>query len=376
MTMTLREMNLRIFQRRPIPHVFFQPRFEPWFDWHRQFESLPPQLQALSLLEAYDLIGASMRTVHYYTGQPDPVVSRYNAEVKISRHQEGDVLKERFDTPFGALYQTHKFTIDRTWRTIEFLAKQPDDLPALRWLLERRSFDFRADHFRQGAAYVGDRGVPQFWVPKSPYFALAQQLMRYEDFIYALADQPRHMEETMAVIDRSYDGLYEQLTSSGLLDILNFGENIAMAYLSPHYFERYVIPWYEKRAGQLRAAGIFTHIHIDGYFRPLLPYLAHLPFDGLEALTPEPQGDVTLEEMAEAMGDKILLDGIPAVLFLNHHRREELEACVETLVRLFHPRLILGISDELPEAGGEESFERMRWVSEWCRNQPQGTGRC
>jgi hypothetical protein len=370
MTMTLREMNLRVFQRKPIPHVFFQPRFEPWFDWHRQFESLPAQLRDLSLLETYDLIGASMRTVHYYTGQPDPVEVTYAEEVKIEQREEDDLLKERFDTPYGPLYQTHKFTIDKTWRTIEFLAKKPEDLPALRWLMAHRSFAFNADSFRQGAAYVGDRGAPQFWVPKSPYFAMAQQLMRYEDFIYALADQPKQIEEIMEIIDLTYDPLYEQLTSSGLLEILNFGENVAMAYLSPRYFEQYVIPWYEKRSGQLRDAGIFTHIHIDGYFRPLLPYLAHLPFDGLEALTPKPQGDVTLEEMAEALGDKILLDGIPAVLFLNHHRREELEACVETLVKLFHPRLILGISDELPEAGGDESFERMRRISEWCRTQP------
>ena len=372
MTMTLKEMNLRVFRREPIPHVFFQPRFEPWFDWHRQFDTLPAELEQLTLLEAYDLIGASMRTVHYYTGQPDPVISHYGDEVHISQRQEGDLLKTRFETPHGPLFQTDRYTVDHTWRTVEFMAKRPDDLPALRWLLQRRTFHFDADAFRQGAAFVGERGIPQFWVPKSPYFALAQQLMRYEDFIFALADQRPSMEELMTVIDASYDALYEQLIDAGLLHILNFGENVAMAYLSLRYFDRHVLPWYEKRAGQLHNGGIFTHIHIDGYFRPLLPYLAHLPFDGLEALTPEPQGDVTLDEMAEAIGDKILLDGIPAVLFLDHHSREELEACVKRLVRLFHPRLVLGISDELPEAGGAESFDRMRWVSEWCRTQPEG----
>ena len=48
--------------------------------------------------------------------------------------------------------------------------------------------------------------------------------------------------------------------------------------------------------------------------------------------------------------------------------RQALEECVERVVELFHPRLVLGISDELPEAGGEETFERMRWVAEWCRS--------
>lgn len=370
MTMTLKEMNLRVFQRKPIPHVFFQPRFEPWFDWHRQFNSLPPEIASYALREAYDLIGASMRTVHYYTGQPDPIRMLYTSDVKISEKRQGDRMYLRFETPHGDLCETQRFTVDRTWRTVEFLAKRPADLPALKWLLERRAFHFDGDAFAQGAAYLGERGIPQFWVPKSPYFALAQQLMRYEDFIYALADQRAAVLEIMDVIDATYDALYEELTSSGVLQILNFGENIAMAYLSRRYFEDYVLPWYVKRSGELRDAGIFTHIHIDGYFRGLLPYLAGLPFDGLEALTPEPQGDVTLEEMAEAMGDKILLDGIPAILFLRHYPREALAACVERIVALFHPRLVLGISDELPEGGDVESFNRLRWVADWCKSRP------
>ncbi len=38
--------------------------------------------------------------------------------------------------------------------------------------------------------------------------------------------------------------------------------------------------------------------------------------DGIEAITPQPQGDVTLEEIKEALSDDMfLLDGIPAILF-------------------------------------------------------------
>jgi len=214
MSMTLKEMNLRVFRGEPLPHVFFQPRFEPWFDWHRQFDSLPEQLEDMSLRDAYDLIGASMRTVHYYTGQPDPIETTYSDEVEIVEEQTGNLLKRCFHTPHGELFEVHKFTVDRTWRRVGFLAKRAEDLPALRWLLERRMFRFSAQKFAIGAEYIGDRGVPQFWVPKSPYLALAQQLMRYEDFVYALADHRQAVEEIMAVIDDSYDQLYEQLTGS------------------------------------------------------------------------------------------------------------------------------------------------------------------
>ena len=372
MTMTFREMNLAVFRGEPLPHVFFQPRFEPWLAWHREFGSLPAAIREMSLPDVYDYVGASMRSVHYYTGQPDPIEAEWAKDVPAVSRKDGDLVRFCYDTPHGTLFQTNRLTVDKTWRVVEFPAKSPDDLPALRWLLQRRIVRFNAEKYRVGKAYVGDRGEGHFWVPKSPYFALGQQWFKYADFIYALADRPREMEDVMRVIDDSYDGLYDQLTACEDVRILNFGENVAMAYLSPRYYEQYVGPWYAKRAGRLRQAGIFTHVHIDGYFRGLLPYLAGMPFDGLEALTPTPQGDVTLEEIRQHIGEKILLDGIPAVLFLDHHSREDLAACVEQLVDLFHPRLVLGISDELPEGGGDEAFHRLQWVADYCRSRRGG----
>jgi len=166
--------------------------------------------------------------------------------------------------------------------------------------------------------------------------------MKLTDFIYALNDVPGDVVEVMKAIDSSYDSLYEQLvTYAGQdnhtpedseetdqycgLKIINFGENIDVHLLSPQYFEEYLIPFYEKRSHQLRRAGIHTHIHIDGSFRPLLKYLADLPVDGLEVLTPFPQGDVSIQEMKEHIGDKVLLDRMPAILFLSYYPRAELQ---------------------------------------------------
>ncbi len=108
-------------------------------------------------------------------------------------------------------------------------------------------------------------------------------------------------------------------------------------------------------------------MHLDGYFKSLLPLLSRMPFDGIEAMTPEPQGDVTLEQMRDHIGDKVVLDGIPAIFFLPHYPEERIQECVARLVEYLHPRLVLGISDELPEGVGEEGVERMRWVAQYCR---------
>jgi len=365
--MTKREMNLRVFSGEPIPHVFFQPRIEPWYAWHTQFGGLPERYADRSLLELYDDLDLSMRYVSYYTGQPDPVHRTHTEEIETERRAEGDGAVIVTHTPHGDLTERLHATVDGTWRTVEFPAKTCEDLKAVVWLLERTSVQFSAENFEQGSRFIGERGVPQFWVPKSPYQALCQQWMKLDDFIYALMDAPGLVEEVMALIDRSYDRLYEQITAYGRIKIINFGENIHEQLLSPQYFEKYLIPWYARRSGQLQDAGMFTHVHIDGYFKNLLPYLANLPFDGIEALTPLPQGDVSLDEMAEHIGDKVLLDGIPAVLFLPTYPERQFRQCVERIVELFHPRLVLGISDELPEGVDELGIDRVRWVSEYCR---------
>jgi hypothetical protein len=68
------------------------------------------------------------------------------------------------------------------------------------------------------------------------------------------------------------------------------------------------------------------------------------------------------------MGAKVLLDGIPGILFLPTYSREELMAVTEEVVVLFHPRLVLGVSDEVPQgAEPEEAAVRIKMVSDWCR---------
>ena len=65
----------------------------------------------------------------------------------------------------------------------------------------------------------------------------------------------------------------------------------------------------------------------------------------------------------------VSVDGIPAVLFLPYYSADELMAAVEQAIRLFYPRLVLGVSDEVPEgAPAESAIEKIRMVSEYCRN--------
>lgn len=361
-------MNHAVFTGDPLPHPFFQPRIEPWFAWHKEFDCMPERYADMTLPQFFDHLGVSMRYVQYYTEQPEPITQGYTPDVVIREKVNGDRKTVIVETPHGELIEEQHLTPDRTWRTHGFPVRGPDDLPKLRWLYAHRVYHFSRENFATGSAFMGERGEPQFWVTRSPYQALALDWMRYTDFVYAMADAPDEMAATMQAIDESYDALYEQIIASGMVRIANFGENLHAHLLPPRYVEGYLLPWYEKRSGQLRDAGIYTHVHLDGAVKGMLPYLKDMPFDGIEALTPEPQGDVTLEEIKAHIGDKIALDLIPAVLFMETYSREQLMETVEKIVALFHPRLVLGVSDEVPEGASEEAILRVKMIAAWCRD--------
>jgi len=367
--MNFREANLKVFSREKIPFVLFQPRIEPWYWWHTNFSTLPERYKNMSLLELFDELNVSMRYVHYYTGQPNPIDVKYAEEVKIvEREEASDEKVIIIETPYGPLTRYIGKTSEGLWRTIKHPVEKKEDFKKLIWLYRNTIFSFSRENFMKGSEFMSFRGYPQFFVPRSPYQCLCLEWMSLENLIYALVDYPELVEDVMKAIDESYDRLYEEIISCKEVKIVNFGENIDEFLLSERYFEKYLIPFYEKRVGQLKKNGIYTYIHMDGHVRNLLKYLKYLPFDGIEALTPQPQGDVSIGEIKEHIGDKILLDGIPAVIFLPTFSEKEFMECVEKIVRLFSPNLILGISDELPQDAPEESIERVKVVSEYCCN--------
>ena len=133
-------------------------------------------------------------------------------------------------------------------------------------------------------------------------------------------------------------------------------------YISPELFKKYVLPTYQRRNELLHKKDKFTNAHWDGDTKSLLPFAKECGLDAIEAITPKPQGDVTLEEMKTALGDDIfLMDGIPAILFDKTYSEELLIETTKKVIELFAPKLILGISDEMSSTG---DISRIKLVGE------------
>ncbi len=106
--------------------------------------------------------------------------------------------------------------------------------------------------------------------------------------------------------------------------------------------------------------GMYATSHWDGFVKQLLPLVRETGLDGLECVTPVPQGDVSLEEMKEGMAGMFLRDGIPAVFFCPWTPLKALEDHVKKLLHAFYPRVILGVSDLVP---ANAAIERVGFVN-------------
>jgi len=352
-----RKAILDIFQKKTPELIPWQPRLYYWYGARAGAESLPARFSGRSLIEVYRELNVSPRyvpeTVNIHMLQLTP------EKMRIKLFTEDDKTITIYETPVGELTEV-KTRVGLEERISEFPCKRVEDLPAFEYVLRDVTYSFLHEEYVRADRLFGDLGVPQIYLlRRSPLQLLMLNLMGIERTIFALHDERAAVERFMKVCEETEDGMYDAILSSPL-KIVNFGENLDSRLVSPELFKTYLLPYYNERIGRLHQAGKFCHIHIDGHLKGFLPFFRELDFDGFEALTASPQGDVEIEEIKEAIGDKVLLDGIPAIMFLPAFPRDELMRFTEKVVDLFSPNLILGVSDELPPPAEIERIEEIR----------------
>ena len=206
--------------------------------------------------------------------------------------------------------------------------------------------------------YWEDLGAPQVFIDRVNIQKLYLELMGVTNAVYALVDYPELVEEYFEVLSKAQFRWFKVYNDSPI-EIINYGDNIHNGTLPPKLFTKYVLSEYKKRSQIWTNKFIFAHW--DGDTKHILKYAEETTLDGIEAITPLPQGDVSLEEMKEHLGEIVLIDGIPAVLFDETFPVEELIIITHKIIDMFAPNLVLGISDEISSTG---NIERVRIVGD------------
>lgn len=340
--------------------IIWQPRIGCWVtDKAFAGEPFPAPFTGMDLYEIYRELDCSARLYEYnacFRRIEHPGVTTESEKLNDTD------TKTIIHTPVGDQVRVLRTTLSN-WHTItvKWEVETEDELKVAAWREENATWAWDQAKYDELQAKVSDLGAPTMFMPRMNVQSLYIEKMGSQRGIYAIYDWPDTARAYFRALNENADRLIDIINSSPI-DIINFGENIHAGTLPPRWFKKYHLPECQRRAERLHAAGKFVHAHWDGDTKPLLPFAKETGLDGIEAITPVPQGDATLEEVKEALGDDMfLLDGIPAIFFDETFSVDTLIACTERIIELFAPKLILGISDEISSTG---DLERIRIVGE------------
>ncbi|NQT94303.1 MAG: hypothetical protein HQ559_16205, partial [Lentisphaerae bacterium] len=264
------------------------------------------------------------------------------------------------DTPVGKQTEI-TYKSENNWHPLHEKREvvTEDELKVAAWREEHMNWEWDEALYDTLLSELGDLGPPAIILPRMNIQDLYIERMGTEKGIYALYDWPDTVNRFFTAREESHGRMIDLLCDQPV-EIMNFGENVHASTLPPELYLKHQLPAGQRRCEKLHAAGKFVYSHWDGDCGPLLPYVHETGLDGIEAITPLPQGDVTLEQAREALGDEMfLLDGLPAVYFDETYPVSVLEECTHRLIELFAPKLVVGISDEISSTG---DIERIRVV--------------
>ena len=265
----------------------------------------------------------------------------YEAEPK-------DYVITEYRTPAGSIQQIQRRTeYGTSLYNSEYYLKELKDIEVYKHILHERRHVWDQLRYEWGAKRYGDQIPLRIQLPRSPLLSLMVSAMGFQRTVIMLWRHQKEMEELLDLLEEQFYKMLEACKGKPIVE-LSFGDNMHQDMCSPPHFKKYVVPFYQRIMSKIHEMGMYATSHWDGFVKQLLPMVQETGLDGLECVTPLPQGDVTLKEMKEGMGEMFLRDGIPAVFFCPWTHIKTLEDHVTKLLHTFYPRLILGASDLVP----------------------------
>lgn len=266
--------------------------------------------------------------------------------------QEGSRRYRELVTPHGTLRECWDYLPESyTEAPVEHLLKSEEDLPALRYVYARTSWEPDYVYARRRVEQIGDQGILLCYLPKSPFMHLVALEAGIAAVTFAEAAAPEEFAETLSVMESAFDRA-ARLAVESPAEALMIPENLSAEMIGPRLFEKHMRPYQERWIGEIARAGKHSFIHMDGTLKGLLREEASTGVSVIEAMTPSPVGDLPIEQWAERAESPttILWGGIPGVYFTPKVGDEEFDRHVRNALEVMRsrPRYVLGVADQVP----------------------------
>lgn len=340
---------------------------EYWFAGRRAAGTLDPKLRTekgyLEFCQHFGIMPYYWYE-NFWTGE-----SVYNG-IDVTEQQDDEKTVQEWTPRLGTLRLESAFCAQSASSAItKYPVQTGEDLKVLLHILEnRRLVPANLDNYcERSALWARYDGLPSLALPRSPLPALFVEWTGLENGIYLLMDHPDLMQQAMSYLAEQEKVIIEALCELAP-PLVHFPDNLTSETFTGLFDER-MAGHYRRRIEALHSAGVHTAVHLDGTVRGLLPKLAAVGFDAIEALTPQPVGDVDVEDMRTLAGnDRVTLwGGLPGAMFAPPFTWDDVQAHAEKLLASWQGRpFVVGVADQIP-ANGE--IEYCRQLADFFRQR-------
>lgn len=279
----------------------------------------------------------------------------YDATVRVREETSGHSSVRVWETPVGTLREESCYLPESACHGVtRHPVQTAADLDILIYLLEHRRLepDNLADYRQRRELWAAYDGLPCLGLPRSPLSALAYEWAGIEALTFLLLDEPERVGRILALLEEQEAPVLEAVCEAAP-PLVHFPDNLSSDNLTGFYDE-YLAPTHRRRLAKLHAAGVKAAVHLDGTVAGLLPKLVASGFDAIEALTPQPAGDLDVTDMRALAGSDrtILWGGVPGVMFAPPYKVDDMCRHVERVLELWKGEpFVLGVADQVPPDG-------------------------
>jgi len=196
-----------------------------------------------------------------------------------------------------------------TW-TIEHLLKDADDLKAyLQLPVEEWAGELDVEAMEAIERELGDAGI--MMVDAGDPICHAADLFSMADYTVVAMTEPslfHQLLERLAVGIHARTRVIAEQFPGHLWRICG-SEYASEPYLPPRLYREYVTRYTGPMVEAIQAHGGIARIHSHGRLKGILPHIMEMGALGLDPCEPPPQGDMTLAEIRQAVGEDVVLFG-------------------------------------------------------------------
>lgn len=280
--------------------------------------------------------------------------TEYSTDIERTVRELPGERSIRLQTSTGKLTRRLRLAANRTWCPCEHFVKDVDELEIMARVVESQVFVPRYDRLEKAIQDIGEMGQIDLVISRSPLGKLVHEYMGFENTIYGLHDAPNVIHDFLR-LQEERDMEVVRLAAAAPGRLVMISDHADENLIAPNLYKQYCIPFYQKATRVLHEAGKFVSTHLDGNFKGFFPLLAETGFDVLDGCTPAPMFNFEVEELAEAMPERMCaFCGVPATLFCQNLSNESLFTFADRIMTAFKGRGIVNVGDILPADGDIE----------------------